>query len=74
VSGSTRTCTTLLMVYMHLDQLLRSVVLVVLDRVLMVGLPGVFLVMLTMDSVHVTLGLKDMTDHVLPIVVTVILG
>jgi hypothetical protein len=46
-------------------------VVVVFDRLLLVGLPGVFLVMLnmTMDNVPVALGLRSTTDHVFPIVV-----
>ena len=63
------------MVYMRLDQLLSLVVVMVFDRFLLTGLPGVFLVMLnmTMDSVPVALGLRGTTNHVFPIVVIVVL-
>jgi hypothetical protein len=63
------------LMYMHLDQLLGLVVVVVFDCLLLTGLLGVFLVMLnmTMDSVPMTWVLKGTTDHVFPIMVIVIL-
>jgi len=72
---ATRMCTTLLMVYMRLEQLPSPVVVVVFDRLFFTTLPGMFLVMLnmTMDSVPVALGLRGTTDHVFLIVVIVVL-
>ena len=61
-----RICTTLLIVYMRLGQLLSLVVVVVFDRLPLAGLSGMFLAMLnmTMDNVFIALVIRSTMDYV----------
>lgn len=75
VSGATGTCTTLLMVYMRLEQLLHLVVWIVCVLLLRVFLLGMLLAMINMaqDNMAVALSLGATTDHVFPLALAVVL-